>query len=107
MDTRDMIRRDINKDINKEINTIFAFREKEITREEVFTMIINSAVGYLIDKELFEESPQSDDNELVVSLMTKIIDAIEDIINRSSLPTDVIVAYGTKALLGLAKMRNI
>jgi len=99
---------DIRKSVDEVVNAVFDDHcNDDLTKEDIFVMIVNSATDYLVHKDLFDDGSLSDDNELAINLMTKVINAVEDIINKSSLPTDVITAYGAKAIRGIANMRDI
>jgi len=95
------------EEINDTINNLYDLFGDIISKEDIFTTIVSHSVKNLVNKQLFEEDPLSDDDELSISLATDIINAIEKIIDDSSLPTKKILAYGAKAIYGLANMRDI
>jgi len=93
--------------IEETVNHLFEEHKGELTKEDIFTMVVGAAVRHLANKQLFEEDPLSDEDDLAVDLATKIINEVEDLINNSTLPTEKVAAYGAKAIYGLANMRDI
>lgn len=78
----------------------------QLSREAIFSLIVNAAVVDMADKKLLEEDPFSDDDQLATSFATKIMELVESEINSSNLPSEIITAYGAKAINGLAIMRD-
>lgn len=88
------------------IEQLFDKYSGKLSREAIFALIVNAAVVDMADKKLLEEDPFSDDDQLATSFATKIMELVEDTINNSNLPSEILTAYGAKAINGLAIMRD-
>lgn len=92
---------EVNVAIKKSVKSIFE-NASNLDNDSIMALIMNATIIELGNRKLLEDDPLFDGNPQAAELTTNIVNSVEGAVMKSRLPSQVIVAYASRAIFSLA-----